>query len=106
MPVIVPFVRSEAVSVWLPTVPRITLKARKPFVSTLVSGVFAAPSPDVTRTLSPLGSGFHQLSVACTEALNARPAVWVTGLPVRPETLPGSAVSPGTRIWSRANSPG
>ena len=37
---------------------------------------------------------------------NTRPALWVAGEPVLPDTLPGSGVSPGTTIWTRANDPG
>src|SRR5262245_45655524 len=99
-------VRSGIVSVWVPTVPRLTLNWRKPLVSTPVSGVLALGSFEVSRVLSALGTGFHQLSVDHTLTVNAVPALWVAGEPTLPDTLPGSGDSPGTSSWRRANGPG
>src|SRR5262245_23220542 len=106
MPWIEPLVRSAMVSVCVPTVPRLTLNVRLPFVSTPVSGVLAAASFEVSRVLSADGTGFHQLSVDHTFTVNALPALWVAGEPTLPVTLPGSGDSPGTTSWSRANGPG
>src|SRR6266487_5182332 len=106
MLVIDPFVTSEAVRVCVPTVPSVTLNWCVPFDSVPVSGVFAAPSLEVMRTLSAAGTTFHQLSVPFTVTGNERPALWVAGDPVRPDTLPGSGFCPGTTIWRRAKVPG
>jgi hypothetical protein len=53
------FVRSDAVTVWLPTVFKVTVNWRKPFVSTPDVGDAVYEPLAVTRTLSALGTGFQ-----------------------------------------------
>src|SRR5688572_13364966 len=105
-PRIEPFVRSATVSVWVPTVLRVTFNERNPFTSAPLTGVLAAPSLEVMRTLSALGTWFHQASVDHTLTANACPALCDDGVPVLPVALPGSAASPGTISWTRENAAG
>src|SRR5262245_31983657 len=98
VPWIEPLVWSLTVRVCVPTVPRLTLNWRKPLVMAPDSGVLAAGSLEVMRTLSALGTGFQYASVAQTLVTKARPALWVAGEPTLPDTLPGSGDSPGTMI--------
>ena len=49
---------------------------------------------------------FHNASTALTVTLKALPEVVAVGVPVLPLTVPGAAVSPGTRSCSFVNAPG
>jgi hypothetical protein len=53
------FETSEMVSVCVPTVPSVTLNEAVPFESEPETGVFAAPSLDVSRMASALETGFQ-----------------------------------------------
>ncbi len=57
-----PLVWSVTVRVWVPTVRNVSEKPRLPFESVPLAGVNCG-SLEVTRTASPDGSGFHQVSV-------------------------------------------
>src|SRR2546422_10385696 len=56
-----PLVKSDAVTVWVPTVFNVTVNWRKPFdmVPEVGETVSAASVFETTRKLSPLGSGFQ-----------------------------------------------
>src|SRR5262245_29194612 len=97
---------SATVRVCVPTVLSVTLICALPPESAPFTGVLAAASLDVMRTLSPLVTGFQYASVACSVTGNARPAFCDAGEPALPLALPGSAVSPGARICTRENPPG
>ena len=48
---------------------------------------------------------FHCMSQARTVMSKGEPAVWARGVPVLPLDVPGAALSPGSRTWSRAKGP-
>src|SRR5258708_24597858 len=96
--VLVLSVESEAVTVWLPAVLRVTLKDFVPATSDAFDGKTALASEAVMAAVSvTLVSRFQFASTAFTVTLNATPAVWAEGAPVLPVALPGDAVSPGAR---------
>ena len=57
------------------------------------------------RSLTP-GTKFQYWSTARTVIVNGFPAVWLVGVPLLPEAVPPSAVSPGRRTWSPKSGPG
>src|SRR6266487_2993374 len=97
---------SDAVRVWVRTGASETLKLREPFESVPETGVLAAGSLELTVTLSPAGTGFHQVSVEYTVTGKLLPADWLAGDPVTPAMLLGRGFWPGTTIWTRAKMPG
>src|SRR5262252_5500754 len=101
MPWMPAFETSLAVSVCEPTVLSVTFSCAVPPASVALTGVLAAASLDVTRTLSALLTRFHQVSVALTVTANACPALCDAGDPDLPPALPGRLVSPGARICTR-----
>jgi hypothetical protein len=101
-----PFVRSVTVIVCVPTVLSVTLICAVPPARTRVTGVLAAASVDVRRTLSALETGFHHASVAFTVIANAWPELCAAGVPVLPLPPPGSAVSPGASSCRRESAAG
>jgi hypothetical protein len=103
--VIVPFVRSVAVTVAEPAVFAVTEKVFVPATRLALAGRLAFTSVEVIPTLSAELTTFQFASTELTVTLNAEPAVSADGVPVLPVALPGAAVSPGTSSWSFANAP-
>src|SRR5439155_2420365 len=101
-----PSLRSEAVSVLLPELLKVTLKVLVPDVRGALAGSVALLSEDVIPTLSVMVLIWFQFaSTALTVTLKAMAAVCVDGLPVFPVALPGDAASPGTSSCSFTNTP-
>src|SRR5437879_217796 len=97
---------SLAVTVALPAVFSVTLKAFVPELSAEFAGKAALLSDDVIPTLSvALVIRFQLESTALTVKLNAAPAVCAVAEPVLPVAVPGADVSPGARICSLLNAP-
>src|ERR1051325_2857243 len=98
---------SEAVSVRLPAVLSVTLNVLLPDESAAFAGNAAFASDDVMPTVSLVLIKFQQASTERTVTLNGVPAVCGVGVPILPPpaTLPGAAVSPGTRSCNLANAP-
>ena len=96
--VLVPSVKSLAVTVWLPVVFSVTLKAFVPPDKAALTGKIALVSDEVIATVSrtPL-TRFQFASTAFTVTLKAVPSFWVFGVPLFPVAVPGAAVSPGAR---------
>ena len=93
-------VTSEAVSVWLPAVLKVTPRVCVPDTNAVFAGKVAFASPLVSAITSvTLVMRFQKASTALTVALKAVPAVCAEGVPVLPEAVPGAAVSPGTSSW-------
>src|ERR1041385_2043984 len=86
---------SLTVSVCVPTVLSVTFNCAVPPASAPLTGVLAAASLEVMRTLSALATGFHHPSVALTVTANAWPALWDAGEPALPLALPGARGPPG-----------
>src|ERR1043166_8125629 len=104
---LVPSETSEAVTVWLPAVLNVTLKAFVPETSAALAGKMALVSEQVMPTVSLVVlTRFQFESTALTVTLKAVPAVRAVGVPVLPVALPGEAVSPGTNNNSLANAAG
>src|SRR5437773_1023917 len=104
--VLVPSVRSLAVTVLLPAAFKLMLKVRGPATSAALAGRTAFASEEVVPTVSVMVvTGFQLASTALTVTLNGVPEVCAVGVPVLPVAVPGAAVSPGRRICSLANAP-
>jgi len=97
---------SEAVTVVLPPLLRVTLKVWLPLVSAASAGKVALASVEVRWTVSLVLMRFQLVSTALTVKLKAVPAVCVLGVPSFPVLEPGAAVSPGASTCSLANAPG
>ena len=83
---------------------RITEKLPVPLTSWAAAGSEALASELRIRIVwVTAGTTFHDASQALTVTENGIPAVGEVGVPVLPEVVPGAAVSPGRRTWSRAN---
>src|SRR5215471_6354908 len=106
MPWMPVFETSLTVSVCEPTVLSVTFSCTVPPASVPFTGVLAAASLEVMRTLSALPTRFHQLSVALTVTANACPALCDAGEPDLPLVLPGVLVSPGARSCRRESPAG
>src|SRR5262249_8101386 len=103
---LLPSVISVAVTVALPPVSSVTLKAFVPATNAALDGNEALASDEVIATVSvTVFTRFQLASTALTRTLHGAPAVGVFGVPVLPGPLPGAAVSPGVRISSLANAP-
>jgi len=98
-------VTSEAVTVALPLVFKVTLKTFAPFTNAALAGRTAFASLAAIATVSFVLIRFQNASTALTVTLNGVPAVWAMGVPVLPAGEPGAAVSPGNRICIFANAP-
>src|SRR5882762_10358998 len=96
---------SEAVTVELPAVLRVTLNAFVPETSCAPPGSTPLASLEVMATVSFVLITFQLASTALTVTLKAVPAVWPVGVPVLPLPEPATAVSPGAKICSLANAP-
>ena len=100
---LLPSLRSVAVRVKLPLVPKKTVKFCVPAVSPALAGKTAVVSLEVIPTvLVAVVTRFQLVSTALTVRLTAVKALWADGVPVLPLTVPGAAVSPGARSWSLA----
>src|SRR6266542_2265237 len=100
-------VRALAVTERLPAVLRVTLNEPVPANSAALTGRLACASLEVIPTVSvTVLTRFQFASTALTVTLKAVPASLAEGVPVLPLTVPGAAVSPGTRICNLANGPG
>src|SRR4051812_31722275 len=86
----------EVVMVGVAAVLRVILKFCDPAFSAAFAGKAAFASLERIFTVSFVLIGFQFASTALTVTLNTAPAVWVEGAPVLPETVPGTADSPGT----------
>src|SRR5438034_1434533 len=104
--VLLPSVRSPAVTVLLPAVLKIRLKLCVPATKAALAGSTALASEEASPTMSlTVVTGFQLASTALTVTLNGVPATCAVGVPVLPVPLPGEAVSPGRRICSLVNAP-
>src|SRR5438552_4037861 len=107
--VLVPSVRSVAVTVCEPMVERVTLTVLVPADNAPLDGSVAAASLslEVIPTMSvALMIKFQLASTALTVTLKDALAVCAVGVPVLPVVVPGAAISPGTRICNLAKAPG
>src|SRR6185369_5251061 len=99
--VLLPSVRSLAVTVALPTVLSVTLKVFVPDTNAALGGKVAPPDEEERPTVSLMVSTRFQLaSTLLTVTLKGVPAACGLGVPVLPVGVPGAAVSPGTSNWS------
>jgi hypothetical protein len=104
--VLEPSVRSEAVTVLLPAVLNVMLKATVPPTKAVFAGKLALLSAELIPTVSvDVLTRFQFASTALTVALKDAPAVCGEGVPVLPVALPGAAVSPGTRTCNLLKTP-
>ena len=92
------WVASDAVTVALPAVFRVTLKAFVPLTSAALAGMAAFPSVEVMATVSLVLTTFQLASTALTVTEKAVPATCAEAVPTLPLAVPGAAVSPGARI--------
>ena len=100
-------VRSDDVSVAVPTVRKVTLNVLVPEESVALAGKVALLSEELMATRSAaVVTRFQFASTALTVTLKAVPAVRAVGVPVLPVGVPGTAVSPGASSWSLVNEPG
>src|SRR5439155_1114554 len=99
------WVTSEAVTVALPAVLRVTLKLLLPLTSAALAGNTALPSLELIATVSLVLITFQLASTALTVTLKALPAVCAIGVPLLPLPVPGAAASPGTSICSLLKAP-
>src|SRR5258708_36462498 len=91
LPVTPVCVESEAVSVALPAVLRVTLKLLLPLDNCAPAGKAALGSLEVRPTTSLVLTTFQLASTALTVTLKALPAVWAEGVPLLP--VAGSAAA-------------
>ena len=96
---------SEAVTVAVPAVFRVTLRVLVPATSAALAGSAALASLEVMATVSFVLTRFQLASTEFTVTLNAVPAVCALAVPVLPVAVPGATVSPGARICSFARAP-
>src|SRR5437773_12105224 len=96
---------SVAVTVWEPTVLRVTLTVRVPADNAPLVGSVALESLQVIPAVCVLLTTFQLASTASPGTLKARPAVRAVGAPVLPVAVPGAAVSPGTINCNLTNAP-
>src|SRR5205823_4862021 len=97
-----------AVTVKLPAVLKVTLKAFVPATSAALAGNVALASLEVIFTVSvTVLIKFQFASTALTVTLKLLNVLSVVGVPLLPEALPGDAVSPGasTCILTKAATP-
>jgi len=103
---LVPSETSDAVSVRLPAVRKVTLADLVPATSEPLAGRAALASLEARATVSvTLLTRFQLASTARIVTVRAAPAVWVVGVPVLPVAVPGAAASPGTRSCNLTKAP-
>src|SRR5437899_7613826 len=104
--VLLPSLRSLAVRVKLPFVPKETERLVVPAPKATAKGRLAVGllelKPSVSLTVLIL---LYKLSTALTVTENVVLATCALGVPVFPLIVPGAAVSPGTSNWSLLNGP-
>src|SRR5438552_2018360 len=88
-------VTSDAVTVALPAVFRVTLRVFVPLTRAELAGKLALASLELIATVSLVLTTFQLASTALTVTLKPVPAVCVVGVPVLPPAVPGAAFSPG-----------
>ena len=94
---LLPSARSVAVTVALPPVLSVRLKALVPEAKVALAGNVALPSLEVMPTVSvAVPTTFQLASTPLTVTVKAAPAVRGVGVPDLPPAVPGAAVSPGT----------
>src|SRR5437870_4065402 len=99
-------VRSDDVSVAVPTVRKVTLNVLVPEESVALAGKVALLSEELMATRSAaVVTRFQFASTALTVTLKAVPAVRAVGVPVLPVGVPGTAVSPGASNCNFTNAP-
>src|SRR5438034_1004189 len=92
---LLPSLRSVAVMVKLPLVPKKKANVREPAARSALAGKVAVESVEVIPTVSPtVLTTFQLASTALTVTLKNVQAVWALGVPVLPVALPGEAASP------------
>src|SRR5438876_915385 len=95
-----------AVTVKLPLVPKVTLKAFVPATRSEFVGRVAVVSLLVILIVSvAVLIRFQFAYTALTVTLKAGKATWGRGVPVLPEAVPGAAVSPGNRTCNFVTAP-
>src|SRR5689334_1556521 len=94
-------VMSLAVTVLEPAALRVTLNEPEPEESCAPGGSTALGSLEEIATVSLVEIRFQFASAALTVTAKEVPALWGEGAPVFPDAVPGAAVSPGARTWSR-----
>ena len=100
-----PLVTSLAVTVWAPEVLDVTLKVLVPATKAALAGSTALASLELIATVSFVLMTFQPASTALTVTLKAVPAVCAVGAPVLPVTVPGAAVSPGSKTCNWLKGP-
>src|ERR1043166_6938255 len=86
-----------AVMVKLPLALKVTLNDFVPATRAAFAGRVAVESVEVIFTVSvTVLTRFQLASTAVTVTAKKVPEIWLVGVPVLPEALPGAAVSPGT----------
>src|ERR1043166_1275461 len=105
--VLLPSLRSLAVTVKLPLVPKGRLKSLVPATRAASAGRMAARALEEMSTMSPTElTRFQLASTALTVTLTGLPVVCAEGVPVLPVVVPGAAGSPGTNNCTLAKAPG
>src|ERR1041385_6350420 len=95
--VLLPWMRSVALSVKLPVVLNQTSKLVVPEARPTAPGNVAVVSLELRPTLSlTVLTRFQNRSAALTVTEKLEPTLWALGVPVFPETVPGAALSPAT----------
>src|SRR5438034_987996 len=105
--VLLPSVRSPAVTVLLPAVLKIRLKLCVPATKAALAGSTALASEEASPTMSlTVVIVFQLASTALTVTLKALLALCAVGVPVLPVAVPGAGVSPGANTCNFTNAPG
>src|SRR5437899_12465503 len=98
-------VTSDAVTVALPAVFRVTLRVFVPLTRAELAGKLALASLELIATVSLVLTTFQLASTALTVTLKAVPAVCAVGVPVLPLAVPGAALSPGSSSCNLVQAP-
>ena len=98
-------VTSDAVTVCVPAVLKVTAKVWVPETKLAFGGKVAAGSLEVIDILSAEETTFQLASTAFTVTLKEVPAVCTVGVPDLPVAVPGAAVTPGINNLNFVNAP-
>jgi hypothetical protein len=98
--VLVPSLISLVVTVKEPAVFKVIVNDLEPAISAALAGRPAFPSLEVMPQVCVLLTMFQEASTALTVTEKGLPAICEFGVPFFPETVPGAAVSPGSKSCS------